>query len=44
MSSALIIGLEMTLVLGVVVGLAVWELVRLRRDRNKPPSDSQPPG
>ena len=38
MSSALIIGLEMTLVLGVVVGLAVWELVSLRRDRKKPPN------
>jgi hypothetical protein len=33
MSSALIIGLEMALVLGVVLGLAVWELLRLRRDR-----------
>jgi hypothetical protein len=42
MSSALIIGLEMTLVLGVVVGLAVWELVRLRRDRRKPP-ETRPP-
>jgi hypothetical protein len=33
MSPGLIIGLEMALVLGGVLGLAVWELVRLRRDR-----------
>jgi len=37
MSSGLIIALEMTLVLGVVLGLAVWELLRLRRDRKPPP-------
>jgi len=37
MSSGLIIALELTLVLGVVVGLAVWELWRLRRDRSRPP-------
>lgn len=42
MSSGLIIGLEMALVLGVVIGLAVWELVSLRRDR-KPPPDTLPP-
>lgn len=37
MSSSLIITLELTLVLGVVIGLAVWELWRLRRDRSRPP-------
>ena len=37
MSSGLIIALEFTLVLGVVIGLAVWELWRLRRDRKRPP-------
>lgn len=42
MSSSLLIGLELALVLGVVVGFAVWELVKLRRER-KPPSDSLPP-
>jgi len=36
-SSGLIIALELTLVLGVVIGLAVWELWRLRRDRRRPP-------
>ncbi len=33
MSSGMLIALEMTLVLGGVLGLAVWELLRLRRDR-----------
>ena len=33
MSPGLIVALELTLVLGVVLGLAVWELLRLRRDR-----------
>lgn len=37
MSSGLIIALELTLVLGVVIGLAIWELWRLRRDRARPP-------
>jgi hypothetical protein len=37
MSSGLLIALELTLVLGVVLGLAVWELWRLRRDRKRPP-------
>jgi hypothetical protein len=37
MSSALIITLELTLVLGVVIGLAAWELWCLRRDRRHPP-------
>ena len=37
MSSGLIIALEFALVLGVVIGLAVWELWRLRRDRRRPP-------
>jgi len=37
MSSGLIIALELTLVLGVVVGLALWELWRLRRDRTRRP-------
>ena len=35
MSSSLIIALEFTLVIGVVLGLAVWELLRLRRDRRR---------
>lgn len=34
MSSGLIIALELTLVLGVVLGLAFWELWRLRKDRS----------
>ena len=37
MSSGLIITLEVTAVLGVVIGLAVWELWSLRRDRHRPP-------
>ena len=37
MSSGLIIALELALVLGVVIGLAVWELWSLRRDRKRPP-------
>jgi hypothetical protein len=32
-SSALLITLELGLVLGVVVGLAAWDLWRLRRDQ-----------
>lgn len=32
----MLIALEMTLVLGGVLGLAVWELVRLRRERAVP--------
>lgn len=43
MSSAMIIAAEMTLVLGVVLGLAVWELLRLRRDRAKKPPPIEPP-
>ena len=35
MSSGLIIALEFALVLGVVLGLGVWELLRLRRDRKR---------
>lgn len=35
MSPSLIIALEFTLVIGVVLGLAVWELLRLRRDRKR---------
>ena len=35
MSSSLIITLELGGVLGVVVGLGVWELLRLRRDRTR---------
>lgn len=35
MSSGVIIALEFTLVIGVVLGLGVWELWRLRRDKRK---------
>jgi hypothetical protein len=38
-SSSLIITLEVTLVLGGVIGLAAWELWCLRRDRRPPPDD-----
>ena len=30
----MIVGLEFALVIGVVLGLAVWELLRLRRDKS----------
>lgn len=40
----MIIGIEMVLVLGVVLGLAVWELVRLRRDRAKEREVKPQPG
>lgn len=36
MSSGVIVGLEVLLVFGSVLGLAVFELLRLRRDRQKP--------
>jgi hypothetical protein len=36
-SSGLIIALEFALIVGVVLGLAVWELWSLRRDRSRPP-------
>ena len=35
MSSGLIIALELMLVLGVVIGLACWELWGLRKDRKR---------
>ena len=35
MSGGWIAALELLLVLGVVLGLAVWELVRLRRERTR---------
>ena len=44
MSSGLIIALEMTLVLGIVLGLAVWELIRLRRDRERSKRSKPPDG
>ena len=37
MSSGWLVALELALVIGVVLGLAVWELWRLRRDRSRPP-------
>ena len=37
MSSGLIIALEFALVIFVVLGLAVWELWSLLRDRRRPP-------
>jgi hypothetical protein len=42
MSSGLIIALEMTLVLGVVIGFAVWELISLRRDRKRSKNPDRP--
>jgi hypothetical protein len=42
MSSGMIIAAEMTLVLGGVLGLAVWELLRLRRERKSVPPATQP--
>ena len=39
MSSGMLIGLEMALVLGVVIGLAGWELWRLKRDKDKQPPE-----
>ncbi len=42
MSSGLIVLLEVVLVLGGVIGLAVWELLRLRRERNASPAPEQP--
>ncbi|MEQ1682872.1 MAG: hypothetical protein ABL916_04425 [Burkholderiaceae bacterium] len=35
MSSTLIIALEFTAVIGVVLGLGIWELWGLRRDKKK---------
>lgn len=35
MSTTLIIAIEFALVIGVVLGLAVWELLRLRRDMKR---------
>jgi hypothetical protein len=35
MSSGWLVALEMILVLGGVLGLAVWELLRLRRDKTR---------
>jgi len=37
MSSGWLVALELALVIGVVLGLAVWDLWRLRRDRSRPP-------
>lgn len=41
MSGGWIAALELLLVLGVVLGLAVWELVRLRRDRDRDSGDHE---
>ena len=43
MSPSLIIALEFTLVIGVVLGLGVWELWRLRRDMKKDDTAAAPP-
>ncbi|MDP3823272.1 MAG: hypothetical protein Q8R33_17530 [Burkholderiales bacterium] len=43
MSSSLIIALEFTLVIGVVLGLGVWELWSLRRDKRKDDAAVAPP-
>ena len=37
MSSGWLVALELALVIGVVLGLAVWDLWRLRRDKSRPP-------
>ena len=42
MSSSLIIALEFTLVIGVVLGLGVWELWSLRRDKRKDDAAAPP--
>ncbi len=42
MSSGLIVLLEVGLVLGGVIGLAVWELLRLRRERGMPRAPDRP--
>ena len=44
MSPGLIAALELTLVLGVVLGLAVWELVKLRQDREFSDGEHAPDG
>ncbi|MES2989901.1 MAG: hypothetical protein V4844_00650 [Pseudomonadota bacterium] len=43
MSPSMIIAAEMTLVLGVVLGLAVWELWQLKRDRDRRKPPAEPP-
>lgn len=40
MTSSVIIGLEMALTLGAVVGFGFWELYKLRRDRNRSDGES----
>ena len=43
MSSSLIIAFEFTLVIGVVLGLGVWELWSLRRDKRTDAAAAAPP-
>jgi len=43
MSSGLIITLELIAVLGVVLGLAGWDLLRLLRERSDEARDDDPP-
>lgn len=43
MSSSLIIALEFTMVIGVVLGLGVWELCRLRREMKKDETNASEP-
>ncbi len=42
MSAGLLVGLELLLVLGVVIGLAVWDLLRLRRELRRRAPDEPP--
>ncbi len=39
MSNNIVFGIEMLLVFGAVLAFAVWELVKLRRDRDKSDED-----
>jgi hypothetical protein len=44
MSSSLLVAIEFTLVVGIVLGLAVWELLRLRRDLKRDAEQRESPG
>jgi hypothetical protein len=44
MNSSLLVAIEFTLVIGIVLGLAVWELLRLRREVKRDAEQREPPG